>query len=215
MIRIYHHILVLTLIAILPASAEPAGSINSKVETTLAKKISFDFRSPKLVDVGNYFSNLTGCTVVVDPSARSKEVRLKMNDTKVETALKLITRQTGTTFTAVGEALFISHKSRVDAASHKSPFLSIRNRKLRDQLGKKISFDFVDTPLPDVAAFLANRTGMNIVSLVPKTDATALTLKVNDMRLDSAMHWITVVSPTRIKIEGNVIGFTTGKKESR
>ncbi|MDP6503283.1 MAG: hypothetical protein QF886_06690, partial [Planctomycetota bacterium] len=56
----------------------------------------------------------------------------------------------------------------------------------------RISFDFVDTPLADVVAFLANLTNTNIV-LDPATvegDDVPVTLKVSDMKLLSALEWI-------------------------
>ncbi|MBI2190986.1 MAG: hypothetical protein HYU36_03240 [Planctomycetes bacterium] len=60
------------------------------------------------------------------------------------------------------------------------------------QMEKRVSFDFVDTPLQDVMAFLQNLTGVNIV-LDPQATGggdASVTLRVNDMRLSAAMEWI-------------------------
>ncbi|MBI2192880.1 MAG: hypothetical protein HYU36_12950 [Planctomycetes bacterium] len=65
-------------------------------------------------------------------------------------------------------------------------------RNIKSQMEKRISFDFVDTPLVDVVQFLNNLTGANFV-LDPKAVAgqdTPVTLKVNDMRLGAAIEWI-------------------------
>lgn len=65
-------------------------------------------------------------------------------------------------------------------------------KNILSQMEKRVSFDFVDTPLPDVVAFLQNLTGVNMV-IDPQAGAggdVAVTLKVNDMRLAAAMDWI-------------------------
>jgi hypothetical protein len=64
--------------------------------------------------------------------------------------------------------------------------------QIREQMQKRISFDFVDTPLADVVAFLSNLTNTNIV-LDPAAvdgDDVPVTLKVSDMKLEAAMEWI-------------------------
>lgn len=65
-------------------------------------------------------------------------------------------------------------------------------REIREKFNKRISFDFVDTPIPDVIAFLSNLTGTNFVldpAAIQKGDLP-VTLKVNDMRLGAALSWI-------------------------
>ncbi|MDA1138897.1 MAG: hypothetical protein O3B01_09970 [Planctomycetota bacterium] len=63
--------------------------------------------------------------------------------------------------------------------------------QIRRQMDKRISFDFVDTPLPDVVAFLSNLTNTNMV-LDPAfgDDRIPVTLKVTDMKIYSAIDWI-------------------------
>jgi hypothetical protein len=65
-------------------------------------------------------------------------------------------------------------------------------KRVYQQLEKKVSFDFVDTPLADVVAFLQNLTGVNMV-LDPASvqgQDVPVTLKVSDMRLGAAVDWI-------------------------
>lgn len=64
---------------------------------------------------------------------------------------------------------------------------------IRQQLEKRISFDFVKTPLGDVVAFFTNLTGLNFVldpAAVEESAKRPITLKVNDMRLAAALDWI-------------------------
>ena len=70
--------------------------------------------------------------------------------------------------------------------------LSAWEKNVYQQLEKRVSFDFLDTPLADVIAFLQNLTGVNMV-LDPgavEGDDTPITLKVEDMRLAAALDWI-------------------------
>ena len=61
---------------------------------------------------------------------------------------------------------------------------------VKEQMEKRISFDFVDTPLADVVAFLNNLTGVNMVldPAAVEGDDVPVTLKVNDMRLGAALE---------------------------
>jgi len=65
-------------------------------------------------------------------------------------------------------------------------------RKLTEQMEKKISFDFVDTPLSDVVAYLSKETGANIVldPAAVQGDDVPVTLKVTDMRANAALGWV-------------------------
>ena len=65
-------------------------------------------------------------------------------------------------------------------------------KEIRAQLEKRISFDFVDTPLADVVAFLTNLTNTNMVldPAAVEGDDVPVTLKVSDMKLVSALDWI-------------------------
>jgi hypothetical protein len=61
-----------------------------------------------------------------------------------------------------------------------------------EQLDKRVSFDFLDTPLADVVAFLQNLTGVNMVvdPGAVEGDDIPVTLKVGDMKLGAALDWI-------------------------
>ena len=66
-------------------------------------------------------------------------------------------------------------------------------RALREKLSsQKISFDFVETPLPDVLAFLGSLTDVTII-LDPDAlldGAPTVTLRVNEMTLERALNWV-------------------------
>ena len=64
-------------------------------------------------------------------------------------------------------------------------------RRIKESLNKKVTFDFVETPLQDVVNFLSSLVDVTIVLDTPAVkDAPNVTLRVNEMRLQSALNWI-------------------------
>ncbi len=64
--------------------------------------------------------------------------------------------------------------------------------KIRESMNKKISFDFVETPLADVVTFISSLADVTIVldTEALKDEPKTVTLRVNDMRLESALNWV-------------------------
>ncbi|NQT88609.1 hypothetical protein HQ560_17720 [bacterium] len=63
---------------------------------------------------------------------------------------------------------------------------------IRGTLQRKVSFDFVETPLQDVLSFLSHLTDTTIVlDAEPLADLRPIvTLRVNEMRFEAALSWI-------------------------
>ena len=62
---------------------------------------------------------------------------------------------------------------------------------IKDALKKKISFEFKDTSLADVAKFLTTLTKVPVRIDAKVTGAPVINLKVTDMELGTALEWIT------------------------
>jgi len=85
---------------------------------------------------------------------------------------------------------------------------------LRQKLEQKVSFDFMDTPLPDAVTFLKALTGLPVM-LDPQLDApkkTLVTLKMNDMKLGQALDWIATQAEAEIAHAGGILFL--GSKQS-
>jgi len=79
---------------------------------------------------------------------------------------------------------------------------------------KKVSFDFVDTPVGDALAFMQNLLGVNIV-VGPDVDKQhALTLRVNDMNVGSALQWMAKLVGARVEVKDGAI-FIGGAGEEK
>jgi type II secretory pathway component HofQ len=76
---------------------------------------------------------------------------------------------------------------------------------IRKALEKRVSFDFVETPLADALAFLQALLGVNVV-VSPKVDKQApTTLKVNDMKVAFALAWLVELHGAKMTIEKGAI----------
>ncbi|MCX7806179.1 MAG: hypothetical protein N3A38_13460, partial [Planctomycetota bacterium] len=67
-------------------------------------------------------------------------------------------------------------------------------QEIMRRMARKVSFDFVDTPLSEVIAYLTSLTRVNII-LDPKAaqegaDKAPITLRVREMELETALRWI-------------------------
>jgi tetratricopeptide (TPR) repeat protein len=79
--------------------------------------------------------------------------------------------------------------------------------RLRETLTKPVSFDFVETPLQDVLSFLSSLVGTTIV-LDPeavKDKAPSVTLRVNNMRLETALNWVCKLMGLRYSLRDEAI----------
>jgi type II secretory pathway component GspD/PulD (secretin) len=78
---------------------------------------------------------------------------------------------------------------------------------------KKVSFDFVDTPVRDAVAFMRQLLGVNVV-LDPAVDGNrTLTLKVKDMAAGKALGWMAAVAGAEMKIQDGAVYIAATKKK--
>jgi type II secretory pathway component GspD/PulD (secretin) len=96
-----------------------------------------------------------------------------------------------------------------DAGSKKDDWLAHVNA----QLERNVSFDFTNTPLKDVAAFLATMTDTTVI-LDPKvaTGNEPVTLNVKDMQVWRALKWIVRLVNLEYSVENGAIFLSTKKR---
>ena len=84
--------------------------------------------------------------------------------------------------------------------------------ELRVKLTDRVTFDFVETPLRDVVAFLQQITGANIVldeDAVADLPNPEVTLKVTDMELSQALEWVLGGVDLKYALQGESIYIST------
>lgn len=83
---------------------------------------------------------------------------------------------------------------------------------LRRTLQDRVTFDFVETPLRDVVAFLQQITGANIVldeDAIADLANPEVTLKVSDMKLSQALEWVLGGVDLKYALQGESIYIST------
>ncbi|NQT19689.1 MAG: hypothetical protein HQ592_08285, partial [Planctomycetes bacterium] len=87
--------------------------------------------------------------------------------------------------------------------------------ELRGTLEERVTFDFVETPLRDVVAFLQQITGANIVldeEAVAELANPDVTLKVAEMKLSLALDWVLEGVDLKYALQGESIYISTEQK---
>ena len=86
-------------------------------------------------------------------------------------------------------------------------------RTIKEALRKRISFDFVETPIGDVIAFIQTLINVNVV-VDPDIDRkTPVTLKVNNMTVGNALQWILKLVGAQMEIKDNALYISAGAKD--
>jgi len=111
---------------------------------------------------------------------------------------------------AAAPALRVQVKPRKPQAAVQDP----ANVKIATALkAKKVSFDFVDTPVRDAVAFMRQLLGVNVV-LDPAVDGNrVMTLKVKDMAAGKALGWMAKVAGGEMKIQDGAVYIAASRKK--
>jgi len=181
-----------------PEKAGPPVAWEKLIEEKLNKKISFDFVETPLQDVVAFVSSLSDITIVLDPQAvkgKAPAVTLRVQDMRLGSALQWVCKLAGLTCVPLDGALFVTTAARARAAAREDgegADLRKLPRPLADAMGKRITFDFVETPFQDVVAFLSSLADICLV-VDPQAIAgrePTVTLRVAGMPLDQALRWV-------------------------
>ena len=171
---------------------------NKRFAKAVAKKARFDFVETPLQDVLSFIGSLLEITVVLDPQAVKGDaptVTLKVNDVRRDRAARWVCRTVGLVYIWQDEAIFVATPKRaremIQHDKERRPHQRPPTKKLGAVMAKKVSFDFVDTPLHNVLAFVSSLVD---VTIVPHDQAlkkaATVRLKVDDMPVGTSLKWI-------------------------
>jgi len=188
-------------------AAGPPPAPESTLQEKLARKVSFKFADIPITEAVRFLSRETGIDMTIDPAALGAvgvvPISLGVNETPARMALARVLRLANLDYAIKGEGLFISTPERLgDSAeirrADRNP--SDEERAAKDAgdkevgglLSRKVSPDFVETPLAEAVLFLETLTKASFIldpDVAGKVDYTApVTLKVKDMPLDQVLE---------------------------
>lgn len=112
-------------IAMMPPAAQPVettvNDLARLLEPQKDKRITLDFEAMKLDEVLRVVAEQAEINIVVDPSAKDKEVALHLKDVAVAEAIELILQTYELSYAINGNSIFVASKGRIAsmAAIHK------------------------------------------------------------------------------------------------
>ncbi len=137
-------------------------------------------------------------TIVLDPAAKPPKrtvVTLDFNRLSASEALKRLCHQAGVAAVERDGALLITTPARARTAYldqdawRRLP--QPQSKRVLASLSKKVSFDCVETPLPDIVSFLSAVLGVHVMldPQVRYADLPGLTVRANEMSVGQALRW--------------------------
>lgn len=188
---------------VLKAGRRPAGEPprSELVAAALKKKVSLDFVETPLQDVLSFISSQVDVTFILDAEAvpdHASSVTLKVTDMALDHALSWLCVPIGLVYAERDGAIAITSRARLDKTFPPKRlgrwFVSPPEdaASVQKKLAARISFDFVETPLQDVASFLSSLTGvrLDVDPGLVLGEHPSLTLKVAQMRFDHVLLWV-------------------------
>jgi len=138
----------------------------------LGRKISFEVAETPLAETVAFLQTLTKTRIVLPEMAEVRgkaPITLKVSDMTFDVALRWLFRPVGLDYELKDGAVLVARRWEPEW-----------RRELQRRLGRKVTFDFVDTPLSKLLLFLEALTGTTIV-VDRAVAAKPITLKVRDM----------------------------------
>ena len=162
----------------------------AEVRKKLSRRVSFEFVDTPLVDAIAFLGSVTGVKMVLDPqiaAAGQAKITLRVTDMTVELALQWVVRLAELDYAVTAEGVVIS-KAKAQAAAAPSEQEPPWVQEIRKKLQRRVSFEFVETPLTEGISFLRTLTNVNIV-VDPKAPAgqAKITLRVTDVTMEEAL----------------------------
>jgi len=200
------------------APAATAGAPKrSALEDKLAKKISFEYVDTPLSECLIHIQSLCKANIILDPRATGGggwdvPINLKVSDMKAALALEWVIKLAELECVNARRAVFISTERHVSALRRRLARKETADREagLPDRLRKKITFEFVDTPLGEAMEFLQVLMKMEI--RVEGAFDCPITLTVRDMAAADAFWWVARLAGCDAKVAGGAIVMVPSKK---
>jgi len=198
------------------APAAPKDGLRGASIGALAKKISFEFVDTPQNECVEFIASFCKASIILDPRASGLEVQvpinLKVSKMKAWEALDWVLKLAELDSVSAHGAVFITAERRVSAFRRRLAREKTRGRSdaLSGALGKKISFEFIDTPIDEGVNYLRTLTGVR-VKLVG-APPTPVSLHVREMATADAFWWVARLAGCDLKIEGDRVVMVPSKK---
>jgi hypothetical protein len=181
-------------------------------EALAKKKASCDILNKPLDRILSYLRQVLGFDVLFSVEAKDRSqanvARWRVEDVPVGEALTSLLEPLGLEYGVAEEGVVIVPRKVVSRPEGRTPLSPLDEAVLKAIRSKSISMDFLDTPLEAVVGFLREVAQVSLV-LAPDaraaSAATAVTLKVEELRLDRALRLLLTPLNLQYRVENGVL----------
>lgn len=199
-------------LAILATTICPDARAASGRPKTTAEKlksaISFNFVETPLVGGATQLSSLSKLDIVVGPAFRhtNPSITLGLYDVSCAKAFNWIAKTIGADYSVVDEIVCFGTADFIKRCT-KAPLVETDKQEINVILTRRISFDFVTTPLKDVAVFLKDLLKVKIVVLGGAADKELVTLRLRKVRAGVGMKFVGLLLDRRVTADTGIVIF--------
>ena len=215
------------------APATPAAAVSpeepwkAELRQQLKLKVSFDFQVVPFDDAVKFLGSISKINLVISPKLTlgggdKVPVTIKVKDMELGVALKTMTKLAGLDYTLKDQAVYIGPAETIagfeaekkyfvdQAVKAEKAALALRDqpwkKNIMDQLQRKISFDFQNTPLADGLRYLRQDAPINMI-IEPKLaqEDPIITLRGKEMTTEMALTWVTKMCDAEWVLQDNAV----------
>jgi hypothetical protein len=158
------------LLAVEAAGGEELPPYWPEIEKKLQRRVSFEFQETPAGEAIQFLNSLCKVSIILDPDAckdalDKRTITLKVTDMPMHEALRLLLDQAGLEFRPGWRSAIEIVKKGAPWREHLKPIVPVAEweKALHQALQKKITAEFVDTPLDETIAFLQATAVVNIL----------------------------------------------------
>lgn len=181
------------------ATVEPGSENTAEI---LEKRITVQFDGTPLSQVSEFLSEVTKLNYVCVIRGDDPPVALRLKDVRLADALTQTCRVSLTRGLLDGTIFVFTDQRDLRKPPRR---LVTEDEELEAALETPISFTFQAAPVGNVAEFVAEVTGVNVVKLAERDPP--VTLRLKDVPLAQALQYVALVSDMNVHCEGNVVVF--------
>ncbi|HEY3323695.1 MAG TPA: RNA polymerase sigma factor [Planctomycetota bacterium] len=203
-----------------PGVTAPVAEEPWKADTRqkLARKVSFEFVDTRLEEAVQFVNTLAKVGIVIAPeitaqAANRNKITLRVTDMSMENALKWTLYLAGLEYEYKHPGLWITaRKNKPIEPDENGGSDEPWRLAIKTALSRKVTFEFVDTPLTECLAFLSSLTKVNfIVDPEAAKENPRINLRVADMQMDLALSWILKLTEMDYMLKDEAVFIARGK----
>ncbi|MBI3828907.1 MAG: hypothetical protein HY291_05290 [Planctomycetes bacterium] len=202
---------------VMPKATAQAQSLPEAIQAKMSRKITLDFKDTPLDEAISFLRSLTNITIILDPKlqqAGTTGISLAVKDLPIGEVLKKILEKANAKSVWLDNALYITGTEIQPGEVPKQNLGSIHlyaapqwPEKIKTVFDRKVTFEFVDSPLDETLKFISSLTGVSIEEdpVVSKNGQPRINLRVTNMSAGLALEWIMKLADARSYVKDGKI----------